>query len=562
MSATPASPAADRHSFLGRLTGRAGFAPYAALTLLCALLYLPGLATIPPTDRDEARFMQATRQMIETGDYVNIRFQDEPRNKKPAGIHWLQTAAVALAGQGPATPWPYRLPSVLAAWVAVMGTCYLGARLFDRATGAVAGLVLATSFMVVIEAHIAKTDATLLAATVAALGALGVLYTGKDAPRPSLAAALVFWVALAAGALVKGPVSCVVALAAVAALWIADRDARWLARTRPLLGLPLALVLVLPWFLASSGSADGNNFLVEAVRGDLIPKLVGGQESHGAPPGTHLVAGLVTAWPWSLLFPFALVFAWRQRACPAVRFCLAWLGAAWLLFEIVPTKLPHYTLPAFPAFALLAAHGLRADALPALMRTVAGRLYRGLWITATLAVAGGVIYAAATYGAAARAPALGAALALAVGAAAAVLDWRKDRAALTAAAGAVAFAVLLSAGVVPRLSALAVSPRLAAALAPHRADAAGPVFLAGYSEPSAVFLIGTDTVLTTTASVTAHVLAHPGAVGVVESEHVARIARAAADAGAALRTLGEVSGYNYSKGDPVHLSIITAVPVP
>ena len=72
---------------------------YAILTLLCALLYLPGLTSIPPTDRDEARFMQATKQMIETGDYINIHFQDEPRNKKPAGIHWLQTAAVKIAGR-------------------------------------------------------------------------------------------------------------------------------------------------------------------------------------------------------------------------------------------------------------------------------------------------------------------------------------------------------------------------------------------------------------------------------------------------------------------------------
>ena len=43
-------------------------------------------------DRDEARFAQATRQMLETGDFLRIRFQDEARNKKPAGIYWLQAA--------------------------------------------------------------------------------------------------------------------------------------------------------------------------------------------------------------------------------------------------------------------------------------------------------------------------------------------------------------------------------------------------------------------------------------------------------------------------------------
>src|SRR6516162_8767255 len=70
--------------------GLSGIRPYALLCILCLILYLPGLATIPPLDRDEARFAQATRQMLETGDFVRIRFQDEARNKKPIGIYWLQ----------------------------------------------------------------------------------------------------------------------------------------------------------------------------------------------------------------------------------------------------------------------------------------------------------------------------------------------------------------------------------------------------------------------------------------------------------------------------------------
>jgi 4-amino-4-deoxy-L-arabinose transferase-like glycosyltransferase len=60
------------------------------------ILYAPGLASIPPVDRDEARFAHATRQMLESGDIIPIRFQDEARNKKPIGIRWLQAAVVAL----------------------------------------------------------------------------------------------------------------------------------------------------------------------------------------------------------------------------------------------------------------------------------------------------------------------------------------------------------------------------------------------------------------------------------------------------------------------------------
>ncbi|MEA2624087.1 MAG: hypothetical protein QOD06_132, partial [Candidatus Binatota bacterium] len=90
------------------------------LTLLCLVLYLPGLAALPPTDRDESRFAQASRQMIASGDWVAPRFQDEPRAKKPIGIYWLQALAVLATGQSDRPViWPYRLPSVLGAVAAV-----------------------------------------------------------------------------------------------------------------------------------------------------------------------------------------------------------------------------------------------------------------------------------------------------------------------------------------------------------------------------------------------------------------------------------------------------------
>src|SRR5246500_3066755 len=72
-----------------------------AFLLLCGfLLFLPGFFSIPPVDRDEARFAQATKQMVETGDFVDIRFQDEVRYKKPVGIYWLQAGAVLAGGGG------------------------------------------------------------------------------------------------------------------------------------------------------------------------------------------------------------------------------------------------------------------------------------------------------------------------------------------------------------------------------------------------------------------------------------------------------------------------------
>jgi 4-amino-4-deoxy-L-arabinose transferase-like glycosyltransferase len=96
--------------------------------LLCALLlFLPGFFTIPPVDRDEARFAQATKQMVESGDYVDIRFQEDVRYKKPVGIYWLQSAAVETASalglpRAELRIWVYRLPSLIGAIGAVLMT--------------------------------------------------------------------------------------------------------------------------------------------------------------------------------------------------------------------------------------------------------------------------------------------------------------------------------------------------------------------------------------------------------------------------------------------------------
>src|SRR6185312_7151880 len=110
-----------------------GWRPYALLTLLCLGLYLPGLAHLPVTDRDEARFVQASRQMLETHDLIAIRFQDEARNKKPAGIYWLQAASVALFSDAESNAvWPYRVPSLFAAAAAALMSFGMGARLVGR----------------------------------------------------------------------------------------------------------------------------------------------------------------------------------------------------------------------------------------------------------------------------------------------------------------------------------------------------------------------------------------------------------------------------------------------
>src|SRR5665213_3030636 len=119
----------------------------AFLALCGLLLFLPGFFNIPPIDRDEARFAQATKQMVETGDLVDIRFQDEVRYKKPVGIYWLQAAVVETAeavGVPRATTkiWLYRIPSLIGAIGAVLLTYWTALAFVTRRGAIFAGLIL------------------------------------------------------------------------------------------------------------------------------------------------------------------------------------------------------------------------------------------------------------------------------------------------------------------------------------------------------------------------------------------------------------------------------------
>src|SRR5579883_940452 len=359
-----------------------GWRPWALLLTLSLALYLPGIGAMPPLDRDEARFMQASRQMLESGDLLRIRFQDEARNKKPAGIYWLQAASVALVSAPASTAaWPYRLPSLLGATAAVLFVFGFGARLVGRPAALIAAALLAASVLLVAEAHLAKTDAVLLAATAAAQGALGAVYAREREEKPAgPGAAFLFWIAEGLGILIKGPVLPLVSLLTVLGLGIADRRWRWLAGLRPAWGVPLALALVLPWFIAIE-AATGGAFAGEAVGHDFLGKLVGAQESHGAPPLTYLLLLPVTFWPGSALLTVGATAAWRHRGETALRFLLAWLVPSWIVFELVPTKLPHYVLPLYPALALLIGSALlrRAAASPGRSQRLPDALAFALW---------------------------------------------------------------------------------------------------------------------------------------------------------------------------------------
>lgn len=502
-------------------------------------------------DRDEARFAQASKQMVESGDFVTVRFQDELRAKKPVGIYWLQSVSAQLFGDEDIAV--YRVPSLLGLLLALVGTYRAGLLLYQPRLALIGTAFLGTSLVVFAEAHLAKTDAMLMGLCVWQQLSLLMIYRAYLAgTTPPRSAFLAFWVIMGLAVLVKGPIAPLLALLTALSLVIWHRDLGLLRRMRVLSGLAIVAALVLPWATLVSLATDGA-FLDIAIKGDFLAKVQSGQESHGAPPGTYLVLLAVLLWPACLLLPRALLSLKQILANSDARFLVAWLVPFWFVIELTPTKLPHYPLPVLPALALLCVVGIRTALPQAKLARYTITAFEFLSLLVAVIFAMLLIWGAMNYGGENSVTAFafaGLGMIAAAGASWFGLQWiltQNIRPLGMMLAAAMAFNIFAIAGLLPALHRIhlstAINKVIAQMPAPPPAIAA-----AGYHEPSLVFLLGKDLLLLNGREAAFFLGEASGGVALVESrEHDAFLETAKA-LGLKLDTPIQVSGINISKG--------------
>jgi 4-amino-4-deoxy-L-arabinose transferase-like glycosyltransferase len=536
------------------------FRAIVVLVLCCIVLFVPGFVTIPAIDRDEARFAQATKQMVESGDFVDIRFQDDVRYKKPVGVYWLQAAAVETASKlgmprAQLRIWLYRVPSLIGAIGAVLLTYWAALAFVTRQGAALAALMMASCILLGAEARLAKTDAMLLLTVTAAMGAMARVYLswqrGEDPAHPPWTSPAIFWTALAGGILLKGPLILMFVGLTILTLAILDRSAVWLWRMRPVWGLMWTLVLVLPWFVAIFWRA-GDAFFTNSLGGDMLSKLAA-QESHGAPPGLYLVLFWVTFWPGAALAGMAAPAVWRARREPGAQYLLAWLIPSWIVFELVLTKLPHYVLPLYPAIAILT--------IGALERRVLSRswLVRGAaWWFAIPAIMAVIAIVAAIK--LTHQPVFPAWPLLAAAMIAGLIAWwlfdesRAERSLLNAVVASMFLAIGVYGIVLPSLTTLFPSAEIARAL--RNVVCVGPkAAAAGFHEPSLVFMTGTGTLLTDGSGAADFLGQGSCRFALVEARSERVFVLRAEAIGLRYNVATRIEGYNISQGRAISIAI-------
>jgi 4-amino-4-deoxy-L-arabinose transferase-like glycosyltransferase len=345
------------------------------LTLLLSL----GNRALPLIDRDEPRFAEASREMLESRNWIVPTFNGAPRYDKPPLIYWLQSAAYQTLGEGELSA---RLPAALCTAATALLLIQWAARLGLPTGGWLAAGMFIFCVQIFQHGRAAVADAPMVLCVLAASW-LGWEWIHQPQKHRL---ALGFWTVLALGFLAKGPIAFIPI--GMTALLARRRSKEGLPAPSPVAwvaGLALLLALIGLWGVPALMQTQGA-FASRGLGHHVLARSFSPLEGHGSKGlGGYLltlpfyvVSLFVSFAPWSFWVPAALPF-YRRSPNELSRYLASGVLLTFGIFTISRTKLPHYTLPCFPFLALLLAFWWVEHRPLALFRRV-------IWITGSIFV--------------------------------------------------------------------------------------------------------------------------------------------------------------------------------
>ena len=301
--------------------------------LICFLIYLQGIFKLPVMDRDEARFATASKTMLIEKDFIDIKMVEEKRYKKPIGIYWTQSLMNSIFGSYPYDKISiYRLPSIL-------------------------GVFISFFLIFVIIRNIENESIAFL--TVFFIGICNlIIYKLINFRNLNLPNKIFFRIAMSFGILIKGPIIIIFTFFPLIIFSIL-RKRNFIKNIWSTFGFVLLLLITIPWFVLIN-IKSGGAFWYESVGNDLFNKVKSGQESHGFPPGYYSLLLFIFFWPGSI-FIINLFLRMKERFKYILKkddfllYLIISFGFPLIIFELIPTKLPHYIYPAYLPLSILVA---------------------------------------------------------------------------------------------------------------------------------------------------------------------------------------------------------------
>ncbi len=354
-----------------------------------AILYFLNLGANAIWTANEGFYAEAVREMLESGDWINLSYNYEPRYNKPPFLYWLMAASASVFGL---SEWALRLPGVLAGLLAGWITYRIGYRTHSHRLGIWAVFALLLSFQFVINTRNATPEIVLCATILLSL--FGFLRGYQTA---QIRYWLLGYLALGLAVLTKGYPFFVFVGSITGLFLLLETRGRWpelgpvIRRSGWWWGLPLAVGIGMSW-TAYMYWQDGAAF-AQVFHHETLDRAL--NTERGALKWKDLTFYIdAIAWgflPYSLPVFIGLGYlALRRfrdvRESPALRFSIAWIAVAYVLFTIARGKIPTYFIQAHPGLALFTAYMLvRFEAATQIYRW----LRAGHWFTAVVLLLGG-----------------------------------------------------------------------------------------------------------------------------------------------------------------------------
>ncbi|MBN2428089.1 MAG: glycosyltransferase family 39 protein [Deltaproteobacteria bacterium] len=337
-----------------------------ALILLITFILLYSFTTTRSTlwDRDEPRFSRATVEMVNTGNYLVPHFNGKLRPDKPILIYWLMSIPVRIFG-------PTEFACRFFAPLAVLGTAillpFIGGSLGHRRAGIFAMAILPAAPLMIVSGTAATTDAVLIFFIVLSLWLFLKLEAANNQAK-RLRWMVLLGISLGAAVLTKGPVGLAIPMFCFLGTIVLDQKNSFKKQRILYIGgaTILAIGLFLAWAIPANLASGGELARIGLGR-HVVGRSLKAMEGHGGHAllwlPFYIPISVVGFFPWTLFFPAG----WRalKKASspgnPSKRFLLSWILPTFILMSLVATKLPHYILPIWPAFALMAGIGLEKE---------------------------------------------------------------------------------------------------------------------------------------------------------------------------------------------------------
>jgi len=319
----------------------------AALIIWCGNLEYRKLAL-----SDEGRYSEIPRYMVVSGDWLTPRLNGIKYFEKPPLQYWATAAAYETFGMH---QWTARLWPALTGLLGILTVFYAGRRLFGAECGLYAALVLGSSVMYALIAHVNTLDMGLTFFLGLGLAAMLIAFDTRTVPESGRRWMHLAWAAFACATLSKGLIGVVLPAAVVVLYMLFKRDFVLWRKLHIITGGLLFLLICAPWFIAVSVvNPEFPWFFFVHEHLQRYTTTV----HHRYQPWYYFIPVLLAGvLPWTVTLLDALFNARRRMTnddgFDPILFLLLWSGFIFIFFSLSDSKLVSYILPIFPALALL-----------------------------------------------------------------------------------------------------------------------------------------------------------------------------------------------------------------